>query len=370
MNSTVNHKEHLNPFIIPFFIPQMGCIFHCLYCHQETITQSPKKALNWKTFSCVLEAGLSSKRKKPGQEVEIAFYGGTFTNLPLSYQEQLLTWGAHFISQKKVTSLRLSTRPDALSEKKIEQLITVGVRTIELGVQSLNDEVLSLSNRGHTAQDAIQALALLKKFPIKIGVQLMMGLPGDNAEGFLKTTKEVIALEPDFVRIYPTIVFQDTPLAQWLQEGRYHPLSLDEAVYLCSRALELFEAAQIKVVRLGLQDHNGMHSGNNLIAGPFHPAFGSLVRGELFIRKILRGLKSQKPLPSEIVIQIAPKDISYLLGDKRRNLHRLTQELKVNRIELKVDQALSPGTWRWKLATNSKSQIITVPCPLNPDILP
>lgn len=336
----------MGPFIIPIFLPQMGCPYQCLYCHQERITNSPGRVLDRETFFSLVETGLSSRRKKNGQEIEIAFFGGTFTNLPTEVQEQILEWAVPFISQKKVASLRLSTRPDALSKKKIEQLLTFGVRTIELGVQSLDDNVLDLSDRGHTAQDAIQALTLLKKYPITIGVQLMAGLPGECPETFMRTIKQVIALKPDLVRIYPTLVFQNTPLAQWLTEKRYSALSLDEAVTWCSQALELLEAAGIRVIRLGLQDHKGMRLGKGLIAGPFHPAFGSLVRGELYLKKIIRDLIPRKPFPSLLDLHVAPQDRDYLLGNKRTNLALLSRQIGVADIEIKIDPRLSPGTWR------------------------
>lgn len=337
----------MNPFIIPIFLPQMGCSYRCLYCNQKTITRSPTRPLDWDTFSSIVEAGLSSKRKKPGQMVEIAFFGGTFTNLPPAIQERLLTWAGHYLSEQRITSIRISTRPDALSEKMIEPLLARGVRTIELGIQSLDDEVLTLSNRGHTVRDAVLTLALLKKYPIKIGIQLMAGLPGDTAGKFLETIRQTVVLKPDFVRIYPTLVFRGTPLAQWWRKNRYQPLSLAEAVSLCSRALELFEENGIRVIRIGLQENEGMRPGRDLIAGPHHPAFGSLVRGECFTKKILQRLSSQKSLPSRLGLEIGPKDLSYLSGNKRKNLVRLMKESGIDLIDIKSDPRLPSGSWRW-----------------------
>lgn len=273
----------MNPFIIPIFLPQMGCPFRCLYCHQERISRRSQKGLDLNTFSSMVEAGLASKRKKKGQEIEIAFFGGTFTNLPGDYQDQLLEWGAGYISQKRVTSLRLSTRPDALSETKLDRLTAWGVKTIELGVQSLDDRVLRLSNRGHTAKDTLQALALLKQYPVKTGMQLMTGLPGDSAEGFFKTIEQVLDLKPDLVRIYPTLVFRDTVLAQWVEQGKYQPLSQEEAISLCALAVDRLESAGIRVIRVGLQHHPDIEKG--LLAGPFHPSFGDLVRKRILAMK-------------------------------------------------------------------------------------
>lgn len=347
MNPPENHKEHLSPFIIPIFLPQMGCAFRCIYCNQKAITRTGADALNRESFSSTVETGLSSKRKKPGQEVEIAFFGGTFTNLPWGFQERLLKWAGRYISQKRVDSLRISTRPDALSEKNVEQLLAFGVRTVELGIQSLSDEVLTLSNRGHCARDSLQALALLKEYPIQIGGQLMMGLPGDSEGGFLETVKHLIVHKPDFVRIYPTLVFQDTPLADWWQQEQYHPLSIEEAVSLGRLALELFEENGIRVIRIGLQENEGMGPGKDLVAGPFHPAFGSLVRGEWFLKKILQGLRSRESLPSRMGLELGPPDLSYLTGNKRKNFNRLLRESGADSIDLNVDPDLPPGSFRW-----------------------
>jgi histone acetyltransferase (RNA polymerase elongator complex component) len=337
----------MNPFIIPIFLPQMGCSYRCLYCNQKTITRSPNSPLDWDTLYPIVEAGLSSRRKKPGQVVEIAFFGGTFTNLPLAFQERLLTWAGRYWSEQRITSIRISTRPEALSEKNIEPLLALGVRTIELGIQSLDDEVLALSNRGHTARDAFQTMALLKRYPIQIGIQLMAGLPGDTAGGFLKTVRQTVALKPDFVRLYPTLVFRDTPLAQWWRQKRYRPLSLPEAVSLCGQALELYEENGIEVIRIGLQENEGIRLGRDLIAGPHHPAFGSLVRGECFTKKILQRLSSRKSLPSRLGLEIGPQDLSYLTGNKRKNLVRLMKESGIDLIDLKSDPKLPSGSWRW-----------------------
>jgi histone acetyltransferase (RNA polymerase elongator complex component) len=324
----------------------MGCPYHCIYCHQKTITRNPPNALDWEIFSHIVETGLSSRRIKSGQEVEIAFFGGTFTNLPSGLQERLLRWAGSYIRQKRVTALRLSTRPDGLTEEIVDFLVVHKVKTIECGFQSLDDTVLSLSNRGHSGQEAIQAVTVLKKFPVRVGVQLMVGLPGDSEQGFLKTVEQTILLKPDLVRIYPTLVFQDTLLAQWLQEGRYQPLTLDQAISLCRRALERFETAGIPVVRLGLQDHPGMGLGQGLISGPFHPAFGSLVRGEHYLDLLLRDLVIRRTLPTPLVVQISPRDQGYLLGDKQKNLNRLRRALGVTGLEIKPDPTLSPGLWR------------------------
>jgi histone acetyltransferase (RNA polymerase elongator complex component) len=332
----------MTPFIIPIFLPQMGCSYRCLYCHQEKITRRPGTLLDRDAFIHLVEKGLSSP-KKEDREVEIAFFGGTFTNLPEDVQKLLLDWTEPYLAQNQITSLRLSTRPEALSPERIERLLDLGVRTIELGVQSLNDTVLERSRRGHTAQEAIEAIKLLKTYPLTIGVQLMTGLPGDCPETFIETVNQVIRLKPHLIRIYPTLVLKNTALAQWWTEGRYSPLSLHDSVTLCAQALELFEEAGIKVIRMGLQEHEGLRLEKDLVAGPHHPAFGSLVRGEWFLRKLLRDLNTQKPLHSPVVLRLAPREGDYLLGNRRRNLTRLTTLLGMSEIRIQIDPQAPPG---------------------------
>jgi histone acetyltransferase (RNA polymerase elongator complex component) len=335
----------MTPFIIPIFLPQMGCPHRCIYCQQEKITRWPRKILEQETFTDLIETGLSSKRKKDGMKVEIAFFGGTFTNLPIDFQEKVFSWTAPYLEKRKINAIRLSTRPEALTEEKINWLWLQGVRSLEIGVQSLNDNVLELSQRGHTAQECIETIKLLKKYPLGIGVQLMMGLPGDSPESFLETVKQIISLGPHFVRVYPTLILKDTPLAQMFAKGEYIPLSLDESVSLASQVLELFEESGIKVIRLGLQDHEGLRPGMDLIAGPFHPAFGSLVRGELFLRILIRKLKTDKTLGTSLILRLAPREGDYLLGHNKKNLLLLRDELNQTNIQIKIDRQLPPGHW-------------------------
>jgi histone acetyltransferase (RNA polymerase elongator complex component) len=243
-----------------------------------------REGLDFKSLSALVETGLASKRRKAGQETEIAFYGGTFATIEEPVREALLEWGGLFVRQGLVNGLRISTRPDGISEAMAENLWQARVRTIELGVQSLDDQVLNASGRGHRVRDTYQALDRLRKRPFKIGAQIMLGLPGDDGRAFRETVKKLLIIKPDLVRIYPTLVFRDTALARWYQEGRYEPASLDEAVELCRWAVGILEEAGISVIRLGLQTHPGLKVGRELLAGPFHPSFGDLVRRELLQR--------------------------------------------------------------------------------------
>jgi histone acetyltransferase (RNA polymerase elongator complex component) len=339
-------KTSMKPFIIPIFLPQMACPYRCIYCHQPKITQRSSKILDHDQFEAIIKTGLASQKRKPAQETEIAFYGGTFTNLSKGLQAQMLSWAGEYMGPGRVTSLRLSTRPDAISLASIEWLLGKGVRTIELGIQSLDDSVLALCNRGHNRRQAVEAILLLKKYSVRVGVQLMVGLPGDSAAGFLDTAAEVVTWKPDLVRIYPTLVFAETALAQWLSEGRYRPLALEEALHVCSQALDLFESAGIPVIRLGLQDHPAMNLEKGLLAGPFHPAFGFLVRGYRYLNKLRRDLVAGEKGRPSLVLSVSPGDAGYLLGHQRKNLNHLIQETGLAGLAVKSNPNLSPGQWR------------------------
>jgi histone acetyltransferase (RNA polymerase elongator complex component) len=271
-------------FIVPVFIPHMGCPHLCVFCNQKNISgasrpPSPDEAANY------LDGSLSIDTP----EAVIAFYGGTFTAIPLALQEKYLSVAQRFIAEKRASGIRLSTRPDGMSEGVALFLKERGVRTVELGVQSLDDTVLKKSGRGHTAADAALAARVVKEAGLELGIQLMAGLPGDSKEKFLHTVSETVKLAPHFVRIYPALVVEGSELADMWRSGEYSPLTLDEAVELCSEALEIFEAAGIKVIRLGLQP--GEELEKSLLAGPYHPSFGHLVKSRLALKKMLKALE-------------------------------------------------------------------------------
>ena len=332
--SLINPK----PFIIPIFLPQWGCSHRCVYCHQERITQTRRPEFHREDFAALVESGLNSRHRSSGRPVELAFYGGTFTLLPTPVRERLLTWAADYMGPGRVEALRLSTRPDALPEKMIAGLKASGVKTVELGVQSLNDQALERSGRGHSARDSIRAVERLKRDSLGVGIQLMAGLPGDTPEGFRQTIREVRALRPDLVRIYPTLVFPDTVLAQWYGQGHYSPLTLEEAVSLCRGAVDLLETAGIPVIRLGLQSHRGMSPGKGFLAGPYHPAFGDLVRGESFLMRIKQDLAGREFCrEAELELRVAGRDLAFLKGNGRRNFEKLKADLEISQLQLRSD---------------------------------
>jgi histone acetyltransferase (RNA polymerase elongator complex component) len=210
----------------------------------------------------------------------------------------------------------------------------------------LNDRVLECSGRGHSAGHSIRAVERLKKNGLAVGIQLMVGLPGDTPAGFRRTIREVSGLMPDLVRIYPTVVFPDTVLARWVEAGRYTPLTLEEAVFLCREAVELLEGEGIPVIRLGLQHHDRMVLGRDILTGPYHPAFGDLVRGDLFLQRITRDLADRKFFPqADLELRVASRDIGFLKGNNRENLIKLKTELGILNLRVDIDPALPSGKW-------------------------
>lgn len=258
--------------IIPIFIPFGGCPHQCVFCDQNRITgegglPSPE------AVGATIENYLSTWKGSGPREA--AFYGGSFTGLPRELQERYLSVAFEYVKDGRLDSVRLSTRPDYITEEIIGSLKPYAVKTVELGVQSMSDEVLRLSGRGHTAADTVRASGLLKGNGIALGVQFMPGLPGDDRASVIDTTQKIIDLEPDFVRVYPTLVLRDTPLHRMYCEGRYVPWGLDEMVSVCREAAALLKKAGISIIRMGLQPTEELEK--SLEAGPYHPSFRQLV---------------------------------------------------------------------------------------------
>lgn len=258
--------------IIPIFIPFAGCRHRCVFCNQTEITGQHNRA-DTAMIMKTIEAYLSTW--KGGGVKEVAFYGGTFTALPVDLQSMYLSSVAGYVFEGRIDAVRVSTRPDCIGETTPVFLKNNHVRTVELGAQSMSDEVLKLSGRGHTAADTAEAVRLLRINGLKVGLQLMPGLPGDTEETVLDTASRVISLGPDFVRIYPTIVVQGTPLEKMYFRGEYATWGLTEMVELSAEILRLFVKAGIPVIRMGLR-HSEEFS-RSVVAGPYHPSFRSLV---------------------------------------------------------------------------------------------
>ena len=331
-----------NLLVIPIFIPHEGCPFTCLFCNQHRITGQIRPVLP-EDVRATIANWLSYARLERKLEVQVAFYGGSFTGLPISRQEVLLEAVQPFLDQGLVHGIRLSTRPDYIDAERVALLRRYRVSVVELGVQSCDDAVLRRANRGHTAAAAPAAAALLRSHGLHVGIQLMLGLPGERFQSLRTTVKSVIALAPDFVRVYPALVLQGSGLADLYHKGGYQPLSLGKAVVRAAWMKKRFDEHGIRVVRMGLQPTRELTE--SLIAGPFHPAFGELVSARLMLQQTRQALKSVRG-GEQVALVIAEQDTSIFRGQHGVNLKRLAALGLAKRFVLRTDPHQARHTLR------------------------
>ena len=311
-------------YTIPIFIPELACPFQCVFCNQQKITGIQLIPDDAKIINTI-EAHLSSFKEK-NRSVEIGFFGGSFTGVPFDQQKHYLEIVQPFIQSGEVATIRVSTRPDYIGEKELTLLKKYGVQSIELGAQSFDDEVLKQSFRGHTAQQTEAAAKLILKENFQLGLQMMIGLPGDSLQKALKTAKRIIELGAHSTRIYPAIVIKDTAMHQWYEQGKYKPLSLEEAVDWTKQILPLFEKAGVKVLRVGLHPSEGLLSGDELVAGPFHPSFKELVLTEIWGDLLSPLLKSEQT--DDILVQVPFAQLNVAIGHQAKNKKLLLEKFR------------------------------------------
>ena len=277
--------------------------------------------------------------------VEAAFFGGSFTGISAEKQEELLSVAKEYLDRGDIHGIRLSTRPDYISVEILDRLKRYGVTTIELGVQSMDDEVLNASNRGHSASDVKKAVELIRKYDIRLGLQMMTGLPGDEPEKDIKTAEEIIKLKPEFVRIYPTLVLAETKLEALYKEGKYHPQTVEEATELCKKLILMFKEANIEIIRVALATTEEIRDGASVIAGPYHPAFRELAEGEIYYDELNRIIKEN---PDARAFAVNPKEISKAVGNGKKNIERIKEKYGFL-IKIKPDDKIDTGKIKvWK----------------------
>ncbi|MCL2245795.1 MAG: radical SAM protein [Lentimicrobiaceae bacterium] len=305
-------------YTIPIFIPEKACPFRCIYCNQYTIAnkmQLPSNEEIKKTIEKYLNTFPANGVKKLG------FFGGSFTGMSIVEQNQYLNIVLPYLESGQIESLMLSTRPDYISEEILENLKRYKVETIELGVQSLDDEVLAKSGRGHNVDDVKNAAALILKKGFKLGLQMMIGLPEDSFEKTLKTAQGIIDMGAHYTRVYPTLVIKDTPLEIIYNSGKYTPLSLEEAVEWCKHLMKLFTENKVTILRMGLHPSEGLITGDSLVAGPFHVSFKELVLSALWKDILEDKLKDKKG--EKLTIEVASKAINAATGYQSVNKNHL-----------------------------------------------
>jgi histone acetyltransferase (RNA polymerase elongator complex component) len=313
--------------IYPVFIPHAGCPHRCIFCAQDktsgqSTAPTPGELEDWLDETLPLKG-----------DGEIAFYGGSFSLLPRALQEQYLAVARIFVADERVFGIRVSTRPDALDRGCLDRLKALSVSTVEIGCQSFSPSVLSTSGRGHSVEDNNLAIRNSIKSGLQVGVQLMPGLPGGDIEEALLSLRRVLELKPSFVRIYPAVVIEGTELAGLWKNGGYKPWTLDKAVDVCADMLHHCRLANIPVIRLGLQC--GPELDDNVLAGPYHPAFGQLVRSRLW-RRVLLYIGSYCPQ-----VNISSDDLSDALGHRGENREWLVRHGA--HISLSTDNTIQRG---------------------------
>ncbi len=298
---------------ISIFVANLGCPCACSFCNQKTITGKSEQPSAQDVKNAV-ETAL----KRKDYEYEIAFFGGSFTAIDRDYMIELLEAAYSYIKNGQVSGIRISTRPDCIDKEILDILKTYGVTSIELGAQSMDDEVLEANRRGHTAQDVVNASKLIKDYGFELGLQMMTGLYLDTEEKAISTAHKIIDLHPQTIRIYPTVVLKGTYLAQLYLSEKYFPPGVDDSAELCSKLVPMFEKADIKIIRIGL--HSGREIKENMLAGGFHDSFGEIVKSRIMLNQILAFP------PGDYQIFVNPKSLSKLKGNNKRNIYFLMEK--------------------------------------------
>lgn len=322
--------------IIPVFVPHLGCPNDCVFCNQRRISGSVAPATAEDVVSAIENA---LRLTPPGTRRQLAFYGGSFTAIPVAEQESLLGAAAPYLERGDIASLRLSTRPDAIDGAVLRRLRSYGVETIELGAQSMSERVLALSGRGHTAADVEDAARAVKGAGFRLILQMMTGLPGADDESDVESARRIAALGPDGVRVYPTVIVRDTALCDLWRAGRYKEHTVEDAVRVCALILPVFEQAGIPVIRLGLNPTEDL-SGGDAVGGAYHPALGELVKSRIMrdrAEKILSGAKRGE----QAVLRVNPRLMSQLVGQHGANRAYLVERFGLSGLRIVRDPDVS-----------------------------
>ena len=331
-------------YVIPVFVPHLGCPNDCVFCNQKSIS-GQKKNITKDDAKKIIDSFLENIKDKDAKK-EIAFFGGSFTGIDENIQEELLQVAYEYIQNGKVDSIRISTRPDYINKDILKRLKKYKVKTIELGVQSSNDYILGRSNRGHTFKDVVKASKLIRWYGFNLGHQMMVGLPESTRIDDINTAKALIKLKPKMVRIYPVLVIKGTKLEKEYNEGIYEPLSVVQAVEICKQLVRMFTDKKIEVIRVGLQNTDEIcqpgSKNSEVVAGPFHPAFGQLVESSMWYDAIVEKIKKLNVKVKEVEVTVNPIDINNVIGHKRENAIKLKDTYEVDLI-VKKDPKMKQG---------------------------
>lgn len=342
--------KEVNKYIIPIFIPHLGCPNDCTFCNQKSISGQSKQVTESEVRD-IIEKHLKSFKDEKA-EIEIAFFGGSFTGIEVPKQEELLSIAYEYVKTKKVKSIRISTRPDYIDKNILKMLKKYGVKTIELGVQSTNDYILRKCKRGHTFDDVVKASKLIRKFKFDLGHQMMIGLPESTRLDELNTARDLIKLKPKIVRLYPVLVIKNTELEKEYERKEYEPLTIEQAVERCKELYYMFTSNKVTVIRMGLQSTDVISNPKNMesevVAGPYHEAFGQLVEAGIWYDSILEKIKRINTKVKEIEIEVNPVDVNNVIGHKKDNIHKLKDLYDLDVI-IKQNENIKQGNFEIKI---------------------
>ncbi|AYD40038.1 radical SAM protein [Clostridium fermenticellae] len=329
-------------YIIPIFVPHEGCPHNCVFCNQNTITASAQNVQNVdaKFTRNIIEEYLKTMNHDEST-IEVSFFGGTFTAIDINKQNELLEVAKYYKDGGYIDYIHLSTRPDYIDDDILKNLKKYSVDVIELGVQSLDDEVLKKSGRGHSAKDVRIASELIRQYGFCLGHQMMLGLPGDSFEKDIESIKMSIAMKPDIYRIYPALVIKDTPMEKMYNQNIYKPYELYEAVNICRVLYIMLLASNINVIRIGLQPTTEINVGGELIAGPFHPAFRELVEGRIYNECLYSKIAASNS--DDVIVYINSRDISKLYADKKKFFNDTMKQIKTKNVKIIQDDSVMRG---------------------------
>ena len=335
------------PLIVPVFIPHFGCPHTCVFCNQKKIAgdyQLPSGQL----LEDMVQAYRTSSSSKT-REVQLAFYGGSFTGLEEAQQRQLLSAAAELKARGLIDKIRLSTRPDYIDEERLTLLKSYQADIIELGVQSMDEAVLKASQRGHTAEDVLRAVEWIRSYPqFALGLQMMVALPADTPAKSLATAEKIAALAPDFVRIYPTAIIKDTALALAWQRGDYEPWPMERILDTTASIWDIFYQDHIPVIRIGLQATDNLRLEQDLLGGAYHPALGEMVKSRWY-RNRLEALLSSRAEAQTLTVYCNPADISQFVGQHRANIAYFAQQYQLT-LHVVGDERLPRESFNWQFS--------------------
>lgn len=346
-------------YIIPIFVPHLGCPNSCTFCNQTKISGQLKE-VTADDVRNTIDYYLSNFKDK-NKYVEVAFFGGSFTAINEEKQEELLSAAYKYIKEKKVNSIRISTRPDCISKDILKRLKKFKVKTIELGVQSADNYILSRCKRGHTFEDVVYASKLIRRNRFVLGHQMMVGLPESSVLDEVNTCTALIKLKPKIVRIYPVLVIKGTELEEEYKKGEYLPLTVEQAVERCKELVRLFNKKRIKVIRLGLQNTNTIdepgHEESEVVAGPYHPAFRQLVESSIWCDSIMSKIKKLSTDVRCIRITANNTDINNIVGHKRINIEKIKELYDID-VKVCGSNSIRRGKYNIEIIQDSKYELL------------